>query len=79
MNIEKLVEKLNNSPKNVRFEDLEKLLNFMNYFCNKKNTGSHFVFKKQGCEPLTIPYKKPIKAHYVKLVLDTYKEFKEKE
>lgn len=78
MSIEKLVKNISNAPKNVRFEDLEKILNFTGYFCNKKNAGSHFVFKKKEHEPLTLPFKKPMKAHYVKLVLDIYKDFKER-
>jgi len=32
--------------------------------------GSHFVFRKEFCEHIVIPYHKPIKAIYVKHVLE---------
>lgn len=74
--IEKLVQKLKKSSVNVDFKDLVKILEFLGYICDKKNGGSHFIFRKSGKEHINIPRKKPVKAHYVKKVLKTYEEEK---
>ena len=49
-------------------------MEYLGYTCNKKNSGSHFVFKKADKEHINIPKHKSIKEHYVKNVLKTYKE-----
>ena len=46
----------------------------MGYTCNKKNSGSHFIFKKAGKEHINIPKRKIVKEHYAKKVLKTYRE-----
>ena len=59
---------MKNNPKNVSFEQIKKLLK--NYGYTAINTGgSHWVFRKEDFEAITIPYKKPIKIIYVKKVL----------
>ena len=46
-------------------KEIKKLLESYGYVC-----GSHFVFRKEFCEHIVIPYHKPIKAIYVKHVLE---------
>ena len=33
-----------------------------------KGESSHYTFRKQGCQPITIPKHEPIKRVYVELV-----------
>jgi len=65
---EKLIEAIKNNPKNVRFEDLKKILESIGYTA-VNNGGSHYVFTKVNSISLTIPYKKPVKVVYVKQVI----------
>jgi len=65
---DKLIEKLKNNPKNVDFKILKKILEEYGYL-GINTGGSHWVFRKDGKESITIPYKKPIKIIYVKKVL----------
>ncbi len=61
---DKLLKAICNNPKDVRFEDLKKLL--ISYGYEAHNTGgSHWVFRKEGCHDEVVPYKKPVKAYYV--------------
>ena len=65
---EKALAKLRKNAKNVRFEDIDKIL--MGLGCKKRQKGSHVVYTYQGCPPLTIPIRKPtILPVYVKNVL----------
>lgn len=75
-NKDKLIKELKNNPKNIRFEILKKLLEDFGYECFNKG-GSHYQFRKQGCDLITIPFKRPIKAIYVKMVLKAIEESKE--
>ncbi len=65
---QKFLALIKNNPKNVDFKKLKKLLASFGYEC--VNTGgSHFVFRKQNYPSITIPLRRPIKAIYVKKVL----------
>lgn len=67
----KLLKDILQNPKNVRFEDLDKLLKEMGYEVRQPGGGSsHYNYRKKG-EPLmiTIPKDQPIKETYVKLVI----------
>lgn len=75
MRIEKIVEKLKNSKADADFDDLAKILEYLGYICNKKNGGSHFIFKKEN-KRVNIPKHKPIKKPYVRNVLQVYEEEK---
>ena len=61
---DKLLQSIINNPKNVRFEELEKLL-ISNGYKVYNTGGSHYVFRKNNCDSQVIPYKKPIKAYYL--------------
>lgn len=67
---EKRIKKMRQNLKNVRFEDLEKLLENIGYR-QSKSSGSHRVFKlkRKGLETsiIPIPIKRPhLKQNYVK-------------
>lgn len=68
---EKPIEKISNNPKDASFDELDKILTKLGY---KKNNsgGSHFVYRKSGCESLTLPKHKPMKECYAKMVLEIY-------
>jgi len=65
---DKLIEAIKNNPKNVRFEDLKKILESLGYTAVNRG-GSHYVFTKEASLSLTIPYKRPVKVIYVKQVI----------
>jgi predicted RNA binding protein YcfA (HicA-like mRNA interferase family) len=64
-------QKIAKNPKNVQFEDLQRLLEDYDFEL-KRTKGSHHSFTGYiGDEKTTIviPYKRPLKAVYVKKVL----------
>ncbi|MDR3177530.1 MAG: type II toxin-antitoxin system HicA family toxin [Campylobacteraceae bacterium] len=60
---------MRNNPKNISFEDIKRFLESYGYACENSG-GSHFVFRKEFSPTIVIPYNKPIKAVYVKHVLE---------
>lgn len=68
---EKLLNKITTLSKNVRFEELRKILESYGYEGKKPGSGSsHWTFRKSGKPPITIPKNEPIKLMYVRLVKD---------
>lgn len=65
---QKLEQKLKENPKNVDFKHIKKLLTNAGYDCINTG-GSHFIFRKDHHQSITIPFKRPIKIIYVKRVL----------
>lgn len=66
---EKLLEKIKLLDKNMRFEELKKVLESYGYVMNALKSGSsHCTFRKNGCNPITIPKHIPIKVVYVQMV-----------
>ncbi|EKQ1039856.1 hypothetical protein AJY63_04145 [Campylobacter jejuni] len=65
---DKIIKDLKNNPNNVPFETLKILLESEGYECFNKG-GLHYQFRKEECDLITIPFKRPIKAIYVKMVL----------
>lgn len=65
---DKLLQAIKNNPKDVKFETIKKFLTELGYEAHN-NGGSHWVFRKENSQSITIPYKRPIKAIYVKMVL----------
>ena len=63
---EKLLEKLRNNPRNVSFEDLDKLLRWYGFVCRPPRGGSHYFYKRRGCRPISVPRHKPVGSIYVK-------------
>jgi len=66
---EKELARLKQNPKNVRYEELEKILLRIGFSKRQRGT-SHVVFRKEAVI-LTVPIKKPfLKSIYVKKTLD---------
>lgn len=66
----KLVEAVLNNPKNVKFEELGRLLEGFGFACSQPRGGSsHYTFRKPGSYPITVPKKKPVNQAYVKSVI----------
>ncbi|MBQ7915292.1 MAG: type II toxin-antitoxin system HicA family toxin [Firmicutes bacterium] len=66
---EKLLQKICGLSKDLRFEELRKVLESYGYVMNAPRGGSsHYTFRKEGCFPITIPKHEPIKRVYVEMV-----------
>lgn len=66
---EKLLARICSLSKDIRFDELKKVLESYGYeMRNPKGGSSHFVFRKPGCQPITIPKHEPIKKVYVEMV-----------
>ena len=57
---EKLLKSLKNNPYDGRFETLKTLLESVGYTAYNKGS-SHYQFRKEGRELITIPFNRPIK------------------
>lgn len=66
---EKLIEKIYYLPNDIRFDEIKKVLKYYGYTLSSKK-GSHFIFRKDGENPITIPVhgKAGIKKFYVEEV-----------
>ena len=59
---DKLITCICNLSKDLRFDELRKVLESYGYEMNAPRSGSsHYTFRKQGCMPITIPKHEPIK------------------
>jgi predicted RNA binding protein YcfA (HicA-like mRNA interferase family) len=68
---DKLLQKIKSLDKNMRFEELRKVLEAYGYTMSRPGSGSsHKTFRKPGCQPITIPAHEPIKRIYVIMVKD---------
>ena len=66
---EKLLARICTLSKDMRFEELRKVLESYGYTMNAPRGGSsHYTFRKARCAPITIPKHEPIKKVYVELV-----------
>lgn len=66
---DKLLDKIKNLSKEVRFNELRKILESYGYLMSAPKGGSsHYTFRKAGKSPITIPKHEPIKTVYVKMV-----------
>lgn len=66
---DKLITRISNLSKDIRFDELRKILEKHGYKMTAPGNGSsHFTFRKQGCMPITIPKHEPIKRVYVEMV-----------
>ena len=74
---EKLLKSIKNNPKDVRFDDLKKLLIAYGYEPHN-NGGSHWVFKKDGFNDEVVPRKNPLKAYYAIRALKSLGVYDEK-
>lgn len=66
---DKLLKRICSLSKELRFEELRKVLESYDYEMQAPRSGSsHYTFRKAGCQPITIPKHEPIKKVYVELV-----------
>lgn len=66
---DKLLLRICSLSKEIRFEELRKVLEAYGYRMNAPKSGSsHYTFRKDGCMPITIPKHEPIKKVYVEMV-----------
>ena len=66
---DKLIEKILTLSKDMRFDELRKVLESYGYEMKAPRGGSsHYTFRKPGAIPITIPKNEPIKKIYVQMV-----------
>ena len=66
---DKLLMRISNLSKDIRFDELRKVMESYGYKMNApRNGSSHYTFRKPGCQPITIPRHEPIKKVYVEMV-----------
>ena len=68
---DKLLQRIRSLDKDMRFDELKKVLEHYGYTMSGPASGSrHKTFRKAGCYPITIPQHEPIKKTYVEMVRD---------
>ena len=68
---DKLLQRIRSLDKNMRFDELKKVLEHYGYTMSCPTGGScHKTSRKAGCYPITIPQHEPIKRAYVEMVRD---------
>ena len=68
---DKLLQRICSLDRELRFEELRKVLEYYGYHMSGPAGGSsHKTFRKIGKMPITIPQHDPIKLTYVELVRD---------
>ena len=66
---DKLLQRIKSLDKNMRFEEVAKVLNHYGYNMRGPSGGSiHKTFHKNGKPPITIPQHAPIKRAYIEEV-----------
>ena len=66
---DKLLQRIKSLDKNLRFDEIRKILESQGYTMGALASGSsHRTFRKPGCQPITIPTHEPIKRIYVIMV-----------
>ena len=66
---DKILEKIGSLSKDMRFDELRKVLESYGYTMDQPKSGSsHCTFRKDGRRPITIPKHEPIKKVYVEMV-----------
>lgn len=66
---DKLIARICSLSKDLRFNELRKVLESYGYEMNAPSSGSiHYAFRKQGCMPITVPKHEPVKKVYVEMV-----------
>lgn len=67
----KLAENILGNPKNVDFAELGRLLEGFGYECRQPRGGSsHYIFRKSGSMPISVPKDRPVNRKYVTQVID---------
>ncbi|KEA46229.1 hypothetical protein CR66_03245 [Campylobacter mucosalis] len=61
---DKILDKISNNPKNVSFDELRAILEYVGFKLVRTN-GSHHIFE-YGTRAIVVPRHKPVKEIYVK-------------
>ena len=73
---EKLIREILKGNKNLRFEDLAKALTNIGYTqYQPKGGSSHYIFRKDGCMPITLPKHTPMNRAYIEMVKEAVQEY----
>ena len=66
---DKLLARILSLSRDLRFDELRRVLESYGYTMKAPGSGgSHCIFRKPGCQPITIPKHEPIKKVYVEVV-----------
>lgn len=77
---EKLLNEIKSLSKEIRFDELKKVLESYGYVMYSPGSGSsHYTFRKPGCNPITIPKHEPINKTYIKMVKEVVEQEEENE
>ena len=72
---DKLIQKIKLLDKDLRFEEIQKVLEYLGYEVKVPRGGSsHYTFRKRGCRKITIPKHRVIKTVYVEMIRDVIEE-----
>ena len=72
---DKLLSRILSLSKDMRFNELKKVLASYGYEMNAPKSGSsHYTFRKPGKNPITIPKHETIKKIYVEMVREVVEE-----
>ncbi len=72
---EKLLQRILLLSKDLRLEELRKVLENYGYEMKGPRSGSsHYTFRKKGRSPITIPKHEPIKKVYVEMVKEVVEQ-----
>ena len=75
---EKLLKRIQSLDKNLRFDEVRKILETMGYTMDSPAGGSsHATFRKPGAQTITIPRHNPIKRIYIVLVKEAIEKEEE--
>jgi len=74
--LEKLFAHIMNNPKDVNFDELDKVLRHYGFNCRQSGSGSsHYVYYHRSLQDiLTIPKNRPIKVIYVKKAIEAIEQ-----
>jgi len=69
--LKKLLERIRNNPKHVRFEELDKILSHYGFTKRQSSKGTSHYYYIKGEKLLSVPFHKPhIKATYVERAIE---------
>ena len=72
---DKLLTRILSLSKDMRFQELKKVLEYYGYKMAAPSSGSsHFTFRKPEKNPITIPKHEPIKKIYIEMVRKVVEE-----
>lgn len=75
----KLYKRIKNNPKNVRFDDIDKLLTKVGGFTRRNNGSTHYIYTHPDLNEITdlvnIPFRRPVVLEvYIKNALEKFEK-----